>query len=63
MPGNTDQYRVAICAGSSSRMQINWAPYDESKTFSYNILRKNVSAGEINSARSGEYAVSGQNLY
>ncbi|MFA6096459.1 MAG: LamG-like jellyroll fold domain-containing protein [Candidatus Paceibacterota bacterium] len=48
LPGNTDNTVLPICAGSSSRMQINWAPYDESKTFSYNILRKNVSAGETN---------------
>lgn len=34
------------CAGSASRMEINWDSYDDSKTFSYNIFRKNITVGE-----------------
>lgn len=45
-PANTENTVLPKCAGSASRMEINWAPYDDINTIEYNILRKNVSDGE-----------------
>ncbi|MDP3057058.1 MAG: LamG-like jellyroll fold domain-containing protein [bacterium] len=34
------------CAGMTSRINIIWSPYDNTKTLSFNVLRKDITAGE-----------------
>lgn len=44
------------CAGTSSRIAVNWDPYNDSKTFTYNMHRKNITDGEM------DYSLLAQNI-